>query len=69
MTRSASHVKTQTDEQGVYQFLRLAPGDGYNLSFSKAGFKKFALNNVYLGVSTTSAHNAVSGGRCSNRDH
>src|SRR5580700_8585466 len=22
------HVKTQTDEQGVYQFLRLAPGDG-----------------------------------------
>src|SRR5580693_8342679 len=36
------HVKTQTDEQGVYQFLRLAPGEGYNLSFSKSGFKKFS---------------------------
>jgi hypothetical protein len=53
------HLKTQTDEQGIYQFLRLAPGDGYNLSFSKSGFKKFSLDNVYLGVSTTSTHNAV----------
>lgn len=53
------HLKTQTDEQGIYQFLRLAPGDGYNLSFSKDGFKKFSLNNVYLGISTTSTHNAV----------
>ena len=53
------HLKTQTNEQGVYQFLRLAPGDGYNLSFSTTGFKKFSLNNVYLGVSTTSTHNAV----------
>jgi Carboxypeptidase regulatory-like domain len=53
------HVKTQTNEQGVYQFLRVAPGDGYNLSFSKTGFKKFSLNNVYLGVGITSTLNAV----------
>ena len=53
------HLTTQTDEQGIYHFLRLAPGDGYNLGFSKSGFKKFSLNNVYLGVSTTSTHNAV----------
>jgi hypothetical protein len=53
------HLKVQTDEQGVYQFLKLAPGAGYNLSFSKTGFKKVSLNDVYLGVSTTSSHNAV----------
>jgi hypothetical protein len=53
------HLTTQTDEQGVYQFLRLSPGDGYSLTFSKAGFKKFSLNNVYLGVTTTSSHNAI----------
>lgn len=53
------HVKTQTNEQGVYQFLRLAPGPGYNLSFAKDGFKKVSLDNVYLGINTTSTHNAV----------
>jgi hypothetical protein len=53
------HSKTQTDAQGVYQFLKLAPGSGYSLTFSKAGFKKFSLNDVYLGVSTTSAHNVL----------
>jgi hypothetical protein len=53
------HTKTETNDQGVYQFLRLAPGPGYRLTFVKQGFKKFELNNVYFGVSTTSTHNAV----------
>jgi len=53
------HLSTQTDEQGVYQFLRLGPGAGYDINFSKTGFKKFSLNNVYLGVNTTSTQNAT----------
>jgi len=53
------HVKTETNDLGVYQFLRLAPGPGYNLTFAKQGFKKFSLSDVYLGVSTVSTHNAT----------
>jgi hypothetical protein len=53
------HTKTETNDQGVYQFLRLAPGPGYRLTFVKAGFKKFELNDIYFGVSTTSTHNAA----------
>lgn len=53
------HTKGQTDEQGVYEFLKLAPGGGYSLTFSKSGFKKVSLNDVYLGVTTTSSHNVV----------
>ncbi|HEY2460896.1 MAG TPA: TonB-dependent receptor [Candidatus Acidoferrum sp.] len=52
------HLTVQTNEQGVYQFQRVAPGPGYTLTFSKQGFKKFGLQDVYLGVSTTSTHNA-----------
>ena len=53
------HLKTQTDAQGVYQFVRVAPAAGYSLTFSKTGFKKFSLNDVYLSVNTTSTRNAA----------
>jgi len=53
------HVKTQTNAEGIYQFVRLAPGPGYKLSFGKEGFKKLDLAGIYLEVSTTSTRNAI----------
>jgi len=53
------HVQTTTDEQGVYQFLRVPPGGDYVLLFSKEGFKKYELTGVYLGVSTVATRNAI----------
>jgi hypothetical protein len=53
------HLKTTTNEEGIYQFLRLAPGPGYKLTFSKEGFNKVEITDVYLGVNSTSTHNAT----------
>lgn len=51
------HLVTVTNDQGVYQFLRLAPSGGYQLRASKDGFQKFVLSDVALGVSTVETRN------------
>jgi len=53
------HATTTTNDIGYYQFLRLAPTDGFQLTFTKDGFNKFVLSNVTLGVSTVETRNAV----------
>lgn len=57
--QSNLHLKTTTNDEGVYQFLRLAPGPGYRLTFSKEGFRKVEISDVYLGVNSTSTRNAT----------
>ena len=53
------HLSTVTNEQGDYQFPRLAPGPGYKLTFTKDGFSKYKLDNLTFGVNTTSTHNVT----------
>jgi hypothetical protein len=53
------HLKTTTNEVGVYQFPRVAPGSAYKLSFSKAGFRKLEISDVALNVASTSTRNAT----------
>src|SRR6267154_5432061 len=53
------HLKATTNDAGEYQFLRVAPGPGYTLSFSKDGFSKLEFTDVYLGVNSTSTRNAI----------
>jgi len=53
------HLKTTTNDFGEYQFLRIAPGPGYTLTFSKEGFSKLQFTDVYLGVNSTSTRNAT----------
>jgi len=53
------HLKTTTSDTGEYQFLRVAPGPGYTLTFLKEGFSKLELTDVYLGVNSTSTRNAT----------
>src|SRR4029077_9055322 len=53
------HATTTTSDIGYYQFLRVAPASGFELTFTKDGFRKFVLSNVTLGVSTVETRNVT----------
>jgi hypothetical protein len=55
-TKTAQELTTQTNDQGVYSFNKVAPGQAYTLTFSAAGFETLVLNNVSLGVATTETY-------------
>ena len=56
-TKTSKEQTTTTDDQGVYSFLRMAPGTGYRLTFKASGFQTLVVENVALGVSITETHN------------
>jgi hypothetical protein len=57
-TKTGAELTTKTNDQGVYEFQKVAPGTGYTLTFTNAGFQTLVINDVALGVGTTSTHNA-----------
>jgi Carboxypeptidase regulatory-like domain len=57
-TKTGKEQSTKTNQQGVYLFLRVAPGIGYTLTFSAQGFDTVEIKNVTLGVGNTETHNA-----------
>ena len=57
-TKTGAEFTTKTNDQGVYSFQKVAPGTGYKLTFTNAGFQTLIINEVALGVDTTSTHNA-----------
>src|SRR5687767_5667232 len=52
-TKTATEQSTTTNEQGVYLFVRVAPGSGYRLTFTAQGFETLVVNDVPLGVGIT----------------
>jgi len=52
------HATTTTNETGYYQFLRVAPGEGYRLTFTKDGFRKLVIEKVALGVGVVEKRDA-----------
>jgi hypothetical protein len=52
-TRTGSSLQTQTGDTGLYRFVQLAPGPGYEITVSKDGFKSVTISNLYLAVATT----------------
>ncbi|HKX26118.1 MAG TPA: TonB-dependent receptor [Blastocatellia bacterium] len=65
--RKATEQSTKTNGQGVYLFVKVAPGAGYQLAFSASGFETLVLNPVSLGVGVTETYNAqLSVGHMSN---
>ncbi|HXY24817.1 MAG TPA: carboxypeptidase regulatory-like domain-containing protein [Candidatus Acidoferrum sp.] len=58
-TQLGLHETTTTNDLGFYQFLRLAPGEGYALTFTKDGFTKLVLSNITLSVTTTETRNVT----------
>ena len=57
-TKTGAELATKTNDQGVYLFQKVAPGTGYTLTFTNPGFQTLVINDVALGVDTTSTHNA-----------
>jgi hypothetical protein len=51
-------AEAKSNDQGIYQFPIVPPGDGYQLTFSATGFKKLTLANVSLGIGVTETRNA-----------
>lgn len=49
---------TKTNDQGIYQFTVVPPGEGYELAFSADGFKKLTLAAVSLGIGVIETRNA-----------
>jgi hypothetical protein len=53
------HNTTTTNEIGYYQFLRLNPAAGYQLTLVLKGFRKLAVSNITLAAATAETRNAV----------
>lgn len=58
-TKTSRQLSTKTNDQGVYSFSNIQPGEGYKLSFSIANFQTFEISNVSLGVGKTETQNAT----------
>jgi Carboxypeptidase regulatory-like domain len=55
-TNEAHHSKT--NGSGAYSFTEVAPGDGYKITFTAAGFSTFEVSGLYLGVATVRTQDA-----------
>ena len=52
------HLTATSTDTGTYQFLRVPPGPGYSLAFTKDGFRKLTFSDVILGANTAETRNA-----------
>src|SRR5690349_16275616 len=57
-SKTSQERTTTTNDQGVYLFAQVPPGQGYTLKFSATGFESLELNGIALGVGNTETHNA-----------
>ena len=57
-TRTSKELTTTTDEQGVYRFAQVQPGQGYRLTITAGGFQTLNISDVALGVGNVETHNA-----------
>src|SRR6185369_16656667 len=57
-SKTSQERTTTTNDQGVYLFAQIPPGQGYILRFSATGFESLELNGIALGVGNTETHNA-----------
>lgn len=56
-TKTSKELTTTSDEQGVYRFVQVQPGQGYRIGVTAAGFQTFTLSEVALGVGNVETHN------------
>lgn len=58
-TRTSQILTTKTNDQGVYNFQNVSPGEGYRLEFSIQGFQTTAISDIALGVGRTETFNST----------
>src|SRR5689334_11812817 len=56
-TRTSKAISTTTDEQGVYRFAQVQPGQGYTITVSAGGFQTLTLSDVALRVGNIETQN------------
>ena len=56
-TKTNSSSETKTNAVGAYTFLKVLPGAGYKLTFTKEGFAQQNVENVYVGVNSAHTQN------------
>ncbi|MFZ0321680.1 MAG: carboxypeptidase-like regulatory domain-containing protein [Candidatus Sulfotelmatobacter sp.] len=57
-TKTNTNYDATTNSVGTYSFLKLLPGSGYKVTFTKDGFDTVSVPNLYLAVNTTHTQNA-----------
>jgi hypothetical protein len=57
-TKTKLEQSTTTNDQGIYSFVKIAPGTGYQLTFTAQGFQTLVISDLALGVGITETHNA-----------
>ena len=57
-TKTNATYNTKTNSVGAYTFVKLLPGPGYRLVFTKDGFESLTVSDVYIGVGTMHTQNA-----------
>src|SRR5215218_10211044 len=57
-SKTSQERSTTTNDQGVYLFAQVPPGQGYSLKFSATGFESLEMSGIALGVGNTETHNA-----------
>jgi hypothetical protein len=56
-TKTSKQVATTTDEQGVYRFAQVQPGEGYTINVTAGGFQTLTLTDVALRVGNIETQN------------
>ncbi|HEV2828407.1 MAG TPA: carboxypeptidase-like regulatory domain-containing protein, partial [Pyrinomonadaceae bacterium] len=55
-TKTSKELTTTTDDDGVYRFVQVPPGEGYKITVTNQGFQTLVLSNITLGVGLTETH-------------
>ena len=58
-TKTGQDQTTTTNDNGVYSFVKIAPGTGYSLTVTAQGFQTFVITDIALGVGTVETHNVT----------
>jgi hypothetical protein len=56
-TKTGQERTATTNDQGVYIFTQVPPGQGYTLTFTNTGFQTLSITDVILGVGITETQN------------
>lgn len=57
-SKTSRELTTTTNDEGVYSFNNIQPGQGFRLTFTGTGFQTFVINDVQLGIGKTETQNA-----------
>jgi hypothetical protein len=57
-TKTNTAYEAKTNSVGSYTFLKVLPGTGYRLTFTREGFSQQNIENVYVGVDSIHTQNA-----------